>query len=377
MQPRPNRRRPEPRRGPDPAQLHVDCAVDAADELLPAGAWLPVLQARLRGARPAASAASPIRDLCLFAPGGRGASAGWPGGPGVVCAGPTARRTSAPRSWADEGADGQERPHRARGSKGGFVVKRPPRRSRPRSSGGGGVECYRIFLRGLLDLTDNYRQGRVETPERVVRYDEDDPYLVVAADKGTASFSDLANTSPPNTTSGSGMRSPLAAVTATTTSRWASPPGGRGSRSSATSGSWAPTCRARHSPWSASVTCRGTCSATGCCAPSTCGCSRLQPSAHLLDPDPDPATSYAERRRLFDSPARWSDYDPALISSGGGVLSRRQSRSRSVRQVRDALGIKGRSAQPGELIRELLRAPVDLLFNGGIGTYVKADERSG
>ena len=155
------------------------------------------------------------------------------------------------------------------GSKGGFVVKKPDNASREALLAEG-IACYTTFLRGLLDLTDNIVDGKVVPPAGVVRHDGDDPYLVVAADKGTATFSDIANASLARATaSGSATRSPPAARSATTTRRWASPPGARGSRSSATSASSATTPRRRTSRSSASATCPATCSATACCCPST------------------------------------------------------------------------------------------------------------
>ncbi len=151
------------------------------------------------------------------------------------------------------------------GAKGGFVVKRPPAgRDELREEV---VECYRTLMRGLLDLTDNLVAGEAVPPADVVCYDGEDPYLVVAADKGTAAFSDIANGSRPSTASGSATPSPPAARPATTTRRWASPRAAPGSRSSGTSASSASTCSPPTSlPW-ASGTWPATSSATGCSSP--------------------------------------------------------------------------------------------------------------
>ncbi len=264
------------------------------------------------------------------------------------------------------------------GSKGGFVVKRPPADPAREAQVGEAVECYRIFLRGLLDLTDNYRQGRVETPERVVRYDEDDPYLVVAADKGTASFSDLANDVAAEydfwlgdafASGGShGYDHKQMGITAR--------------------GAWESIKRHFRELGTDVQSEAFTVVGIGDMSGDVFGNGMLL-SEHLrllgafnhlhifLDPNPNPATSYAERRRLFELPrAAWSDYDPTLISSGGGVFSRSAKTIPVSEEVREALDIKAEQLSPAELIRELLRAPVDLLFNGGIGTYVKAESET-
>ena len=170
-----------------------------------------------------------------------------------------------------QGAGGEERGDRA-GRREGRV-----RRQAPAGHGDDreaflaeGIACYRMFISGLLDLTDNLRAGKVVPARDVVRYDGDDTYLVVAADKGTATFSDIANeVAARATASGSATRSPPAARSATTTRPWASPPAARGRASSGTSASWAWTPRPRTSRSSASATWPVTCSATACCSPST------------------------------------------------------------------------------------------------------------
>ncbi|MGI8712846.1 MAG: NAD-glutamate dehydrogenase [Solirubrobacteraceae bacterium] len=264
------------------------------------------------------------------------------------------------------------------GSKGGFVVKRPPTR------GGGpallqeGITCYRTFLSGLLDLTDNYVGDRVVGPERVVRYDDDDPYLVVAADKGTAAFSDIAN----EVAAGYGF--------------WL----GDGFASGGSHG---------YDHKQMGITARGawesvkrhfrelgtdvgreqfTVVAVGDMSGDVFGNAMLRSPhtrllaafnhAHVfLDPNPDPAASFAERRRLFELPrSGWDDYDRSVISAGGGVHSRSSKAIAITPEVGAALGIEADGLAPNELIAQLLRAPVDLLFNGGVGTYVKAQTES-
>jgi glutamate dehydrogenase len=166
------------------------------------------------------------------------------------------------------------------GAKGGFFCKQLPDPGNREAWLAEGVACYKTFICGLLDITDNLRRsegtnsrtgGETIPPERVVRHDGDDSYLVVAADKGTATFSDIANGWPRTTGSGSVTRSPRAGRSATTTRRWASPPAAPGSRCAATSARWGWTARPRTSPASASATCPATCSATACCSPSTSG----------------------------------------------------------------------------------------------------------
>ncbi|MDQ2894572.1 MAG: NAD-glutamate dehydrogenase [Actinomycetota bacterium] len=264
------------------------------------------------------------------------------------------------------------------GSKGGFVVKRPP-------AGGGreavrqeGIACYEIFLRGLLDLTDNHTADGVSPPDRVVRYDEDDPYLVVAADKGTASFSDIANAVSAEygfwlgdafASGGShGYDHKQMGITAR--------------------GAWESVKR-HFRELGGDIQARDfTAVAIGDMSGDVFGNGMLC-SAHtrliaafnhqhvFLDPDPDPELSYGERRRLFAlERSSWSDYDPALISEGGGVHARTRKSIPLTPEVRGALGIKAERLSPDELIRAILRAPVDLLFNGGIGTYVKSTTES-
>ena len=263
------------------------------------------------------------------------------------------------------------------GSKGGFVVKRPP-------SGAGsnlaqeGVACYRTFLRGLLDLTDNYVGADVVAPDRVVRYDDDDPYLVVAADKGTATFSDIAN--EVSAAYGFWLGDAFASG------------GSRGydhkQMGITARGAWESVKRHFRELGTDVQSEPFTVVAVGDMSGDVLGNGMLQsPHTRLLaafnhmhvflDPDPDPAASFDERRRLFSlGRSSWSDYDPAVISPGGGVYLRSLKSIDISEQVKAALGIEADRLAPADLIRQLLRAPVDLFFNGGIGTYVKAAAES-
>jgi glutamate dehydrogenase len=260
------------------------------------------------------------------------------------------------------------------GAKGGFVAKRLPGGDDRDTIQDEVVFCYRTFISGLLDLTDNLVEGKVIAPTAVVRYDRDDPYLVVAADKGTATFSDIANRladdygfwlSDAFASGGSaGYDHKKIAITAR--------------------GAWESV--KRHFRELGVDIQRQTFTAMGIgdMAGDVFGNGMLlSPQLRLIaafnhlhifiDPNPDPANSYQERQRLFKLPrSAWTDYDPKLISAGGGVYSRRAKSIALSAEARAALGIDATRLTPNELIQEILRAPVDLLWNGGIGTFVKA-----
>jgi len=259
------------------------------------------------------------------------------------------------------------------GAKGGFVVKKPPADDR-QALRKEVEQCYRHFISGLLDLTDNLQEDRCIPPDRLVRYDDDDPYLVVAADKGTATFSDLANQVA------AGYRFWLGDAFAS---------GGRAGYDHkkmgiTARGAWeavrqhfqAAGIDYRNQPFSVV----GIGDMSGDVFGNGLLWSRqtrlLAAFDHrhvFLDPDPDPESSFEERRRLFQLPvSSWADYDPALISAGGGVYARSLKSIHLSEQARQALAIDAEALPPDDLIRALLKAPVDLLWNGGIGTYVKA-----
>ena len=264
------------------------------------------------------------------------------------------------------------------GSKGGFVVKRP------RATGGGqaqlqeAIACYRIFLRGLLDLTDNFVAEGVAAPERVARYDDDDPYLVVAADKGTASFSDIANEVSAEYgfwlgdafASGGSHGYDHKQMGITARGAWESVK--RHFRELGTDVEREPFTVIGIGDMSGDVFGNGMLR-----SPHIRLLAAFNHQHVFLDPDPDPATSYAERRRLFELPrSSWADYAQDLISAGGGVYQRSAKTIPISAEVTRALGIEAPVLAPGDLISALLRAPVDLLFNGGIGTYVKAGDET-
>lgn len=260
------------------------------------------------------------------------------------------------------------------GAKGGFVLKRPTALMTRDEFMKEGIACYSIFISGLLDITDNIVNGAVSPPKNVVRYDEDDPYLVVAADKGTASFSDIANGIAQkynfwlDDAFASGGSAGYDHKKMGITSR----------------GAWVSVKRhfreAGVDPDVDDFTVIGIGDMSG----DVFGNGLLM-SKHIkllgafnhehifLDPDPDPEKSYLERKRLFDLPrSSWSDYNPNLISIGGGVHSRAAKSIKLTPEVKLMLNTKKDSLTPTELIRTLLKAQVDLIWNGGIGTFIKA-----
>ncbi|MEI7036935.1 NAD-glutamate dehydrogenase [Fulvimonas yonginensis] len=262
------------------------------------------------------------------------------------------------------------------GSKGGFFVKRPPVGGDRDAQLAEGVACYKMFINGLLDITDNLVEGKVVPPHDVVRQDADDPYLVVAADKGTATFSDIANAIS------IGHNFWLGDAFASGGSNGYDHKGmGITAR-----GAWESVKRHFRALGRNSQTEDFTCVGIGDMSGDVFGNGMLL-SEHIrllaafdhrhifLDPNPDAARSFAERQRMFKLPrSSWEDYDKSLISEGGGVYPRSAKSIPVSPQVREALGIKGEVTHltPAELMSAILKAPVDLLWNGGIGTYVKA-----
>ncbi len=259
------------------------------------------------------------------------------------------------------------------GAKGGFVVKKPPAAGGREAVLAEGIECYKILMRGLLDLTDNLTPEGVRPPPDVVRKDGDDPYLVVAADKGTATFSDIANGISLDYghwlgdafASGGSQGYDHKKMGITARGAWVAVERhfremgvdvagqdfsmiGVGDMSGDVFGNGL--LRSRHARLVAAFN-----------------------HAHIfLDPDPDPERSFAERQRLFDAAKAWSDYDVSTISRGGGIFPRSAKTIAISPEVKARFAIEVDHLTPGELIRVLLKAPVDLLFLGGIGTYVKA-----
>ncbi len=274
------------------------------------------------------------------------------------------------------------------GAKGGFVVKNgdPANREAWQQQG---IACYQTFLRGLLDITDNRVGSRVVEPADVVRHDEDDPYLVVAADKGTASFSDIANGVAAEYgfwlgdafASGGSAGYDHKKMGITARGAWESV-----KRHFRELG-WTDDNGATHAGRDIQAT-PFTAVGIGDMSGDVFGNGMLLSEQtrlvaafdhrHIfIDPDPEPAAAFAERQRLFALPrSSWDDYDRARLSTGGGVYSRKLKLIELSAQARQALGIDKTRLTPQELIRAILLAPVDLLWNGGIGTYVKSHLQS-
>ena len=252
------------------------------------------------------------------------------------------------------------------GAKGGFVVKR---------AGDEVVACYTTFISALLDITDTYSaSGEVIPPQGVVRHDGDDPYLVVAADKGTATFSDIANGVAADYgfwlgdafASGGSVGYDHKAMGITARSAWVSVQ--RHFRELGVDVQTEEFTVAGIGDMSGDVF------GNGMLLSEQIRLVAAFDHRHIfLDPDPDAASSHAERRRLFALPrSSWADYDTSLISEGGGVFPRAAKSIPLSEQVRAVLDVEAESLTPNDLMSAILRAPVDLLWNGGIGTYVKA-----
>ncbi|KAA5606082.1 NAD-glutamate dehydrogenase [Roseospira marina] len=265
------------------------------------------------------------------------------------------------------------------GSKGGFVVKQPPPPDAGREAvQAEGIACYKTFMRGLLDLTDTLTGDEVVPPARVRRRDGDDPYLVVAADKGTATFSDIANAVALDY--GFWLRDAFASG------------GSNGYDHKAMGitarGAWEAVKRHFREMGRDIQSEDFTVIGVGDMSGDVFGNGMLL-SPHIrligafnhlhvmIDPEPDAAASLAERQRLFALPrSTWADYDAAVLSEGGRVFERRAKRVTLTPQIKARLGLRQDVVTPNDLIRALLRAEADLLWFGGIGTYVKASHES-
>ncbi len=262
------------------------------------------------------------------------------------------------------------------GAKGGFVVKQPLSGTDREALLAEVTACYQTLIRGMLDLTDNLIAGQVVPPPDVVRYDGDDPYLVVAADKGTATFSDIANALAHDygfwlgDAFASGGSAGYDHKQMGITSR----------------GAWESVKRHFRELGMDVEATDFTVVGIGDMSGDVFGNGMLLSRyikligafnhQHIfLDPDPDPERSFQERERLFKLPrSSWSDYDQSIISQGGGVFPRSAKAIPLSPEVRRRLAVEASTLTPNELIRDLLKAPVDLLWNGGIGTYVKATD---
>ncbi|MFL0796672.1 MAG: NAD-glutamate dehydrogenase [Cellvibrionaceae bacterium] len=263
------------------------------------------------------------------------------------------------------------------GAKGGFICKRNNFSERDAFMNEG-VACYRMFISGLLDLADNLIEGEVVPPENVIRHDEDDPYLVVAADKGTATFSDIANEISENydfwlgdafASGGSnGYDHKGMGITA--------------------KGAWVSVQRHFREIGVNVQEDEFTVVGVGDMGGDVFGNGMLLSDKirlvcafnHLhifIDPDPDAAATFVERQRLFTTPrTTWADFDEKLISKGGGVFDRSAKSITITKEMKARFDIKENKLTPTDLLNRILKSPVDLIWNGGIGTYVKGGDET-
>ncbi len=264
------------------------------------------------------------------------------------------------------------------GSKGGFVVKNPPQSGGREAFLAEGIECYKTLMRGLLDVTDNLRGGEVIPPADVVRRDDNDPYLVVAADKGTATFSDIAN----------GISQDYGFWLDDAFASGGSQGYDHKAMGITARGAWEAVKRhfreCGHDTQSEPFTVVGIGDMSG----DVFGNGMLL-SEHIqlvgafnhmhifIDPTPDTAASFAERKRLFTLPrSSWADYDQSLISQGGGIFERSAKRISLTPEIKQLYDIAADTLSPSELMQAMLKAKVDLLWFGGIGTYIKASSET-
>ncbi|MBC6438963.1 MAG: NAD-glutamate dehydrogenase [Rhodospirillales bacterium] len=264
------------------------------------------------------------------------------------------------------------------GSKGGFVVKKPPLEGGREAFQAEGIDCYKTFMSGMLDITDNIVGGEIVQRERVVRHDGDDPYLVVAADKGTATFSDIAN----------GIARDYGHWLDDAFASGGSAGYDHKAMGITAKGAWEAVKRHFREMGKDIQNEDFTVVGVGDMGGDVFGNGMLL-SEHIrllgafnhlhifCDPDPDAAASYVERARLFELPrSTWIDYNADLISEGGAIYERSAKSLELTPQIKKCFGIKADHVTPNELINAMLKTDVELLWNGGIGTYIKASDET-
>jgi glutamate dehydrogenase len=264
------------------------------------------------------------------------------------------------------------------GAKGGFVPKSIPSNATRDEVLQEGIRCYKTFIRALLDITDNREGDNVVPPPQVVRRDEDDPYLVVAADKGTATFSDIAN----------GVAAEYNFWLGDAFASGGSQGYDHKKMGITAKGAWESVKQhfseldidMQHEPFTVVGIgdMSGDVFGNGMLLSHNIKLVAAFNHQHIfIDPTPDVEKSFAERQRLFDLPrSTWADYNAELISEGGGVFSRQVKSIHLTQQIKAVLQITADELTPNELMTAILKAPVDLLWNGGIGTYVKAESET-
>jgi glutamate dehydrogenase len=264
------------------------------------------------------------------------------------------------------------------GAKGGFLTKQMPQHADRDQILAEGIACYKLFIQGLLDITDNIVDGKIVPPKSVKRLDEDDPYLVVAADKGTATFSDIANDIAVENQFWLGDAFASGGSTGYDHKKM-----GITAR-----GAWESVKRHFREMGVDTQTTDFTAVGIGDMSGDVFGNGMLL-SEHIrlvaafnhmhifIDPNPDASVSFKERQRLFNLPrSAWTDYQAELMSKGGGVFDRASKSIHLTPEMKKVLGVRKESVTPNELISAILQMDVDLLWNGGIGTYVKSSSET-
>jgi len=264
------------------------------------------------------------------------------------------------------------------GSKGGFVVKRPPTEGGRDAFLEEGISCYKTFISGLLDLTDNIVGNGIKAPKRVVRHDADDPYLVVAADKGTATFSDIAN----------GVSEVYGHWLGDAFASGGSQGYDHKGMGITAKGAWESVKRHFREIGTDIQNEDFTVVGVGDMSGDVFGNGMLL-SKHIkligafnhlhifVDPNPDPAKSWVERNRLFNmGRSSWTDYDKKVMSKGAMIFERSAKSIVLTAEIKKLFGFTKDKVAPNELLRAMLRAQADLMWFGGIGTYIKAESES-
>jgi glutamate dehydrogenase len=264
------------------------------------------------------------------------------------------------------------------GSKGGFVVKRPPSEGGRDAFLAEGIECYKIFIAGLLDITDNIRGPKIIPAKSVVRHDDDDPYLVVAADKGTATFSDIAN----------GVSIEYGHWLGDAFASGGSQGYDHKKMGITARGGWESVKRHFREIGKDIQSEDFTVVGVGDMGGDVFGNGMLL-SKHIqllaafnhmhifVDPNPDPAKSWVERKRLFDTPGTsWADYNPKVLSKGAAIFDKNAKSLTLSKEIRERFNISKSTVTPTELLGIILRANVELMWFGGIGTYIKSSSES-
>ncbi len=263
------------------------------------------------------------------------------------------------------------------GAKGGFTCKREPEDETRQAFIDNGIFCYRLFINSLLSITDNLQAGKIVKPPQVFCWDDDDPYLVVAADKGTATFSDIANDISQKRdfwlgdafASGGSVGYDHKAMGITARGAWVSVQ--RHFREMGVDVQNEDFSVVGVGDMAGDVFGNGM-----LCSEHICLKAAFNHLHIFIDPTPDSASSFVERKRLFEAGAGWGDYNQALISQGGGIFARSAKSIPLSPEIKSWLKTEESELTPNQLIKAILKAEVDLFWNGGIGTYIKSTDET-